>query len=117
TALPAGSMDVQRASAPRHWSAQARTQRVRPRFTPPTPTLLPPFDGPDEVSAGGFLPPDDNMAAGPNHVVVAVNLVLQAYTKTGAPAGGLQILDTATGHFFGGLGLSGDGTSDPRVAY
>jgi hypothetical protein len=42
------------------------------------------FDG-MSVYQGGYIPSDNNLAVGPNHIVEVVNAAYAVYTKTGAP--------------------------------
>lgn len=47
------------------------------------PTLDVSFDSIDFTDSGGFIPPDPEMAAGANHLVVAVNVAVAIYDKSG----------------------------------
>lgn len=69
------------------------------------------FDGPNE-SDTPFIPPDSQIAAGPQYLVVAINSLLAIYDKTGVRVGGFQNLNT----FFGGLGTAGQ-IFDPRLIF
>jgi hypothetical protein len=69
------------------------------------------FDGPSESDTHVF-PPDSQIAAGPNHVVVAVNSLLAIYDKTGALQGSFQNFSS----FFSSLGITGS-IFDPRIIY
>ncbi len=69
------------------------------------------FDGPSE-SDTQFIPPDPQVAAGPNHVVVVINSLMAIYDKAGSRIGGYQQLST----FFSSLGVAGD-IYDPRLIY
>jgi hypothetical protein len=68
------------------------------------------FDGPSEAD-NSVVPPDSQIAAGPNYLAVAVNSVLEIYDKSGNWQG-VQEFDT----FFGGLGVTGSIYS-PRLIY
>jgi hypothetical protein len=82
-----------------------------------SPTLLFGFDSLDsnECCGGGILvPPDPEMAAGPNHLIAVVNVAIEIYDKSGNSLVGPVILST----FFSGLG--GPCVSfpfDPNVLY
>lgn len=69
------------------------------------------FDGPNESNTP-FIPPDSMIAAGPNHLVVAINALLAIYDKSGVQQGSFQDLKA----FFSGLALTGD-IFDPRLIY
>lgn len=64
-------------------------------------------------SESPYEPPDSNGAVGPNHVVVAVNGRIKAYTKAGSNAG---LLNTSTDSFFNSV-RNASGISDPQVRY
>jgi hypothetical protein len=68
------------------------------------------FDGPDQQDAS-FIPPDSQIAAGPDYLAVAINSVLDIYDKSGNLVG-VQEFDT----FFDGLGVTGSIYS-PRLIY
>jgi hypothetical protein len=67
------------------------------------------FEGPGETN---MYPPDSQIAAGPNYVVVLINTVMAIYDKTGTQKGYTQSLSG----FFSSLGVSGTLT-DPRILY
>ena len=69
------------------------------------------FDGPNE-SDTHLIPPDPQIAAGPNHVVVAVNSLLAIYDKSGNLQGSFQNFSS----FFSNLGITGE-IFDPRIIY
>jgi Cep192 domain 4/Beta-propeller repeat len=69
------------------------------------------FEGPSE-SDTPYIPPDPQIAVGPNHIVVAINSLLAIYDKTGSRIGPYQPLST----FFSSLGITGD-IFDPRLIY
>lgn len=69
------------------------------------------FEGPDE-SDTPFIPPNPNIAAGPNYLVVLINSLIAIYDKSGNLQGGFNDLPT----FFASLGVTGD-VYDPRVIY
>lgn len=73
-------------------------------------SLLTSFDGPDRNNSGS-IPPDPEMAAGPDHVIAIVNSFLMMFDKTGTLVGGPTQTDT----FFTATGCSG--TFDPNVLY
>ncbi len=70
------------------------------------------FAGIDQSSAGGFFPADPIMAAGPNQVIVAVNLRFTIFSKTGT-----NQFTTSFGSFFSSINPSALNLSDPRVTY
>lgn len=76
---------------------------------PTTSTVV--FNGPAETDTG-FIPPDSQIAAGPNYVVVVVNSLIAIYDKTGILQGSFQQL----GSFFSSLSVTGD-IFDPRIIY
>jgi hypothetical protein len=69
------------------------------------------FEGPNE-SDTSFIPPNPNIAAGPNYLVVLINSLLAIYDKSGNLQGGFNDLPT----FFASLGVTGE-VYDPRVIY
>src|SRR5439155_10455393 len=69
------------------------------------------FDGPGEFDTNE-IPPDSQVAAGPNYVVVAVNSLLAIYDKSGNLQGNFQSLSS----FFSSLGMTGH-IYDPRIIY
>lgn len=69
------------------------------------------FGGPNETQTN-YFPPDSQLAAGPNYVVVAVNSLLAIYDKSGNLQGSFQDFQ----NFFSGLGLTGN-IFDPRIIY
>ncbi|PYV06056.1 MAG: hypothetical protein DMG26_04005, partial [Acidobacteria bacterium] len=75
----------------------------------PSPAVT--FDGPSE-SDTPFIPPDPQIAAGPAHLVVAVNSLLAIYDKAGKKQGSFQTF----ADFFAGLGIAGE-IFDPRIIY
>lgn len=64
------------------------------------------------VGESGFEPPDSNGAVGPNHVVVAVNGRIKAFSRTGV----LGTLNMTTDAFFATT-RNGSGISDPEVRW
>jgi hypothetical protein len=70
--------------------------------------ILQNFDG-ATVSEGQAIPPDPSGAAGPNHYVHAVNLVVKIFDKTG------NLLAGPT--FLGSFLQSGNNSGDPIVMY
>ncbi len=69
------------------------------------------FDGPSETDTHE-IPPDPQIAAGPNYVVVAVNALLAIYDKSGNLQGSFQNFSS----FFSSLGITGQ-IFDPRIIY
>ncbi|MDX2066013.1 MAG: hypothetical protein SFX74_09750 [Fimbriimonadaceae bacterium] len=68
------------------------------------------FEG---IGFTGFLPPDPDVAVGPNHVVLAVNTSLAFYEK----ATGRKTFEQTYEQFFNSLGITGEVISDPKVIY
>ena len=77
---------------------------------PSAPKIRTKFNGHDLASVGGWLPPDTQVAAGPDHVLQAVNSALQLSNKTG----GEVIRQTSNEHF--GLDAA-EFLFDPKVHY
>src|SRR4029078_10702683 len=103
-------------------SIQARSPIPDPR--PPlsgsaAPAVITGFNGIDINDSAGSgqscfcLPPDGDMAAGPNHVIVGVNLAFRVFNKSGSPLTPSISYDA----FFNGCGPSGLSSSDPVIAY
>ena len=101
----------QAAQQSRSASPAARALSFSPSSLAPnsSPGLV--FDGPSETDTS-FIPPDPVIAAGPSHVVVAINSLLAIYDKSGHQVGGFQDLEA----FFASLGLNGE-IFDPRLIY
>ncbi|MGI8589310.1 MAG: S-layer homology domain-containing protein [Chloroflexia bacterium] len=83
------------------------------------PMLITGFNGIDINDSAGAgascfcVPPDGDMAAGPNHVVVGVNQSFQVFDKVGHPLTAAISYDA----FFNGCGPTGLTSSDPVIAY
>ncbi len=76
---------------------------------PDAPALGTSFLG---VADSGWFPPDHQIAAGPNNIVVATNGAVNIRSKTGT------LLSSQTlGGFFSALGSEHDGAFDPWLAY
>jgi hypothetical protein len=73
-------------------------------------TLLTAFDGLNFVSSGGFIPPDTQVAAGPNHIMEVVNTHAKIWTKQGTP-----INDFSLQAFF--ATNLGENPIDPKIMY
>jgi len=71
-------------------------------------TTMQNFDG-ATIQEGQAIPPDPSGAAGPNHYVHAVNLVVKIFDKTGTLLAGPTFLGTFLG--------SGNNNGDPIVMY
>jgi len=69
------------------------------------------FRGPSE-SDTHLIPPDSQLAAGPDYVVVAVNSLLAIYDKSGNLQGSFQNFSS----FFSSLAITGQ-IFDPRIIY
>ena len=80
--------------------------------TGPIATVTQSLSGLDDSAAGGFEPPDVQVAAGPGFVVEMVNLAERVWRTGGGPA---QLLQTQPlGAFFAS---GADDLTDPRIAY
>jgi len=81
---------------------------------PAAPGVVVSFEGRDNgAQPDGFLhrPPDPTMAAGPNHIVTAVNSTIDIYDKTGTP-----LLSSSLSSWFASVTPPG-GPFDPKVVY
>ncbi len=92
-------------------STSAAARWPKPRLGPQLPNSAVIFSGPSG-SDTSFIPPDSEIAAGPNNLLIAINSLLAIYDKTGVQQGNFQDLQT----FFGGLGFTGQ-IYDSRVLY
>jgi hypothetical protein len=71
------------------------------------------FQGPDANTFGqGAFPADPTIAAGPTHILTAVNAAVSIYTKTGTCA-----LSTSLSTWFANVCPSCTNTVDPRIVY
>jgi len=83
------------------------------------PGIITGFNGISSEESGGSggpcfcVPPDGDMAVGPNDVVVAVNTAFRIYSKSGTPL--TQVINYDA--FFGDCGASGLSSSDPIAVY
>jgi len=83
-------------------------------LTPSAPNSIQSFAGLDDSdSLDGFLhtPPDTNIAAGPNHVMVVVNSMFAIYTKTGT-----KVSQSSLSSWFANVCTSCS-VFDPRITY
>ncbi len=78
--------------------------------SPAAPGLTANFEG---IPATGWQPPDNNIAVGPSHVVVAVNTDLAGYSKAGAPQFRWPNMTT----LFSPVLPAGAQIFDPQLAY
>ena len=78
----------------------------------PVATATQTLAGLDDVAAGGFEPPDVQVAAGPGFVVEMVNLAERTWRTDSATAQTLQT-EQLSAFFESG----GDRLTDPRIAY
>src|SRR5690242_19835157 len=94
----------------RNWPADPNLARALSPLTFGAPSIVSTFRGIDFDESGcGCLPPDGDMAAGPNHVVVGVNTAFRVFNKSGSPLTGVIDFNT----FFGSCGAPGLNPSDP----
>lgn len=80
----------------------------------PTPGTS--FASIDYTESGGYVPPDAEMAAGPNHLIAVVNVSMEIYDKSGTSLSGPTDLNA----FFSSLAVcvAGPyGAFDPNVVY
>jgi len=78
----------------------------------PPPAIDRAFDSINFDDGGASVPPDPEMAVGPNHVIAVVNSMIEIYDRDGNTVSGPTQSDT----FFSGVpGCSG--TFDPNVLY
>lgn len=90
------------------------TKTSGPAISPLAPNLVNSFESIDDADQiDGFLhrPPDCAMAAGPNHVMAAVNSMFVIYTK-----GGTNVGQASFANFYSPV-CSSCSPFDPRVAY
>jgi hypothetical protein len=102
------------ASSPR--GANERTDPARSLSGATAPRSAPVLAGFSGPASGGVSPPDPIIAAGPDHVVVAVNSAWAVFTKSGT----LVFQTTAFGWFLPQLSTLPSGALlpyDPQVAY
>ena len=76
---------------------------------PPSPSVSANFPGLRQSESGGFYPPDTQVAAGPLHVLEAVNLEARIWLKTNPP---VLVNSFDLRNFFGANRLA-----DPRIQY
>jgi len=67
------------------------------------------FDGVTGAEGGGYTPPDENMAAGPNHVVQMINVRHSVYNHNGVRLSGPTLMSSLT--------ALADNSGDPVVLY
>lgn len=72
------------------------------------------LDYTDCCGGGGNVPPDSELAVGPNHIIAVVNVAFEIYDKSGTLLSG----PTTFSSFFAGTeGCSNTGVFDPNVIY
>ncbi len=72
------------------------------------------LDYTDCCGGGGSVPPDPELAVGPNHIIAVVNVAFEIYDKSGNLLAG----PTTFSSFFNGTpGCSNTGVFDPNAAY
>lgn len=95
--------------------ADAEVQQAPTGLNPLAPTPGVAFDSLDITECcggGGSVPPDPEMAAGPNHLIAVVNLAFEIYDKSGNSLVG----PTTFSSFFAGL-AGCNNEFDPNVVY
>lgn len=97
-------------------SIEPADQSAQALFSPfsPAADIVQSWEGMAQV--GTIRPPDPHGAAGPSGVIATVNLRITYHTKTGSIVWGPLSLSGASG-FWGGVGNTGSGNSDPRALY
>jgi len=68
----------------------------------------------DCCGGGGNVPPDPELAVGPNHIIAVVNVAFEIYDKSGTLLSGPT---TFSSFFSGTTGCSNTGVFDPNVLY
>lgn len=81
---------------------------ARAPFDPLAPALRKKFNGLSIAQGGGWVPPDTQLAVGPEHVLQAVNVAFRLSSKTNS-----QVIVQAGEDHFG----TGDSLFDPKVYY
>ena len=82
--LPPAEMAALREAALRLPASAAVQAPAAGELAPAAPTIGVNFQSIDYTQSGGFVPPDPELAAGPNHLIAAVNTVFAIYSKSGA---------------------------------
>ena len=74
------------------------------------------YDNNVAVTGGGaFIPPDNHIAVGPDHIVTVTNVAIQIHTKAASPA---RVLNQSLRTFFTNAGVTpANATFDPKVLY
>ncbi|MFT4937430.1 MAG: hypothetical protein ACI88A_000445 [Paraglaciecola sp.] len=72
------------------------------------------FESLDYNDGGGSVPPDPELAVGPNHIIAVVNTAIEIYDKSGNVLVGPITLSS---FFSGTAGCSSSNTFDPNVLY
>jgi hypothetical protein len=80
------------------------------QYKPLAPDVLSNVEGLD-ASSGSGIPPDPDIAAGPNHIVTVVNSSFAVYTKAG-----VKVQETTFSSWFSNVCSNCD-PFDPRIAY
>ncbi len=83
---------------------------ARPDIAAPNPGVS--FDAIDYTQSGGSVPPDPELAVGPNHMIAVVNVSVAIYSKTGTVLFG----PTAAENLFSQVSCQ-EGLYDPNVLY
>jgi len=94
-------------------SQEGIVSSISPRINvPKTPDLIlfPGFDGLEQISSGGSIPPDVQVAVGPDHVVEMVNVAGKIWNKPSVPSTEFPLRS-----FF--LTSESDFISDPKIFY
>lgn len=75
------------------------------------------FEGVGFAQSGGYVPPDVQVATGPNHVLEMANLVGKVFTKQGAPTETFSLTSFFNGPSFCQNLFCNVQLSDPKVLY
>lgn len=93
----------------------AAVQRIADSPAGAGPSIGTSFDSIHFAESSGSVPPDPDLAVGPNHIVAAVNVEFEVYDTSGTSLTGGPV---SFASFFSGLGLPFTGVFfDPNVLY
>jgi hypothetical protein len=110
--LPAAEIERLREAAQR----LAANPGILGQVAPGAPTAGIGFDSIDYTQCcggGGNVPPDPEVAVGPNHIIAVVNVAMAIYDKSGT----LLVGPTTLSSFFSGIGGGCGAVFDPNVLY
>ncbi len=93
-----------------------RAQQVLSQTVPLLGSSFDALDVNDCCGGGATVPPDPELAAGPNHLIAVVNVALEIYDKSGTSLLGPITLSTLFNSLPGG-NCTGSGPFDPNTLY